>query len=103
MEKRLSIAQLLLLLVVLVFMALTRGSRGDESLMEHAPWLMRHWGRRHLSFSGDWMSKLTGRSRSGSRTEERYPPRESRKQSPIIPTKTPKMEGKGVKLEPDDG
>ncbi|KAK0487106.1 UNC-like C-terminal-domain-containing protein [Armillaria novae-zelandiae] len=57
LEKRLGIAQLCLLLAVLVFMGLTRGSR-SESVAEHGPLMfrrsMREWGRRHLSFSGDW-------------------------------------------------
>ncbi|KAG7444169.1 uncharacterized protein BT62DRAFT_1077975 [Guyanagaster necrorhizus] len=57
LEKRLGIAQLCLLLAVLVFMGLTRGSR-SESIAEHGPLMfrrsMREWGRRHLSFSGDW-------------------------------------------------
>ncbi|KAK0222162.1 UNC-like C-terminal-domain-containing protein [Armillaria fumosa] len=57
LEKRLGIAQLCLLLAVLIFMGLTRGSR-SESMAEHGPLVfrrsMREWGRRHLSFSGDW-------------------------------------------------
>ncbi|KAK0460009.1 UNC-like C-terminal-domain-containing protein [Desarmillaria tabescens] len=61
LEKRLGIAQLCLLLAVLIFMGLTRGSRSEE----HGPLMfrrsMREWGRRHLSFSGDW---FTNRSRS---------------------------------------
>jgi len=53
-------------MAVLVFMGLTRGSRG-ESLMEHAPVFnksMREWGQRHLSFNNDWVSRFKGRSRS---------------------------------------
>ncbi|KAK7025568.1 hypothetical protein VNI00_015921 [Paramarasmius palmivorus] len=84
LEKRLGIAQLCLLLTVLIFMALTRGSRG-ESLMEHAPVRfnrsMREWSRRHLSFSGDWVSRFTS-SRS------RSPPRTINIKSPRIPSKT---------------
>ncbi|KAK0201509.1 UNC-like C-terminal-domain-containing protein [Desarmillaria ectypa] len=61
LEKRLGVAQLCLLLAVLVFMGLTRGSRSEE----HGPLMfrrsMREWGRRHLSFSGDW---FINRSRS---------------------------------------
>ncbi|KAK0449470.1 UNC-like C-terminal-domain-containing protein [Armillaria borealis] len=64
LEKRLGIAQLCLLLAVLVFMGLTRGSR-SESVADHGPLMfrrsMREWGRRHLSFSGDW---FINRSRS---------------------------------------
>ncbi|RDB14574.1 hypothetical protein Hypma_016297 [Hypsizygus marmoreus] len=66
LEKRLGIAQLCLLLAVLVFMGLTRGSRG-ESMTEHPMHLnrtMREWGRRHLSFSGDWRSRFKSRSNS---------------------------------------
>ncbi|KAL5482391.1 hypothetical protein ACEPAI_8985 [Sanghuangporus weigelae] len=62
LEKRLGIAQLCLLLVVLVFMALTRGSRGEPFISEvsgsrrHA---LREWGRRQFSnfSSGEWVSK----------------------------------------------
>ncbi|KAK7689921.1 hypothetical protein QCA50_006560 [Cerrena zonata] len=61
LEKRLGIAQLCLLLTVLVFMTLTRGSRNE---VVHASRSrsssMRGWGKRTLSFSGDWMSKLRG-------------------------------------------
>ncbi|KAJ7632994.1 UNC-like C-terminal-domain-containing protein [Roridomyces roridus] len=62
LEKRLGIAQLLLLLAVLVFMALTRGSRGEVAMVPS----MRAWGRRHLSISGewDWVGRLKSRSRS---------------------------------------
>ncbi|KDQ62107.1 hypothetical protein JAAARDRAFT_44619 [Jaapia argillacea MUCL 33604] len=72
LEKRLGIAQLCLLLAVLVFMGLTRGSRG-EALLDHGPSLlrkgtkesssgMREWGKRTLSFSGDWVSRFRSRS-----------------------------------------
>lgn len=67
LEKRLGIAQLCLLLAVLVFMSLTRGSR-VEGMIDHraAAMLdgisrsssMRDWGRRTLSFSGDWVSRF---------------------------------------------
>lgn len=70
LEKRLGIAQLCLLMAVLVFMALTRGSRG-EPILEHGPGhsrlfnkSMREWGQRHLSFSGDWVSRFKTTSRS---------------------------------------
>ncbi|KIK69863.1 hypothetical protein GYMLUDRAFT_90851 [Collybiopsis luxurians FD-317 M1] len=69
LEKRLGIAQLCLLLAVIIFMGLTRGSRG-ESLVEHGHLRlnrsMREWSRRHLSFSGDWVSRFTANSRSQS-------------------------------------
>ncbi|KAJ6584369.1 UNC-like C-terminal-domain-containing protein [Mycena capillaripes] len=72
LEKRLGIAQLLLLLAVLVFMSLTRGSRGEAVM---APSMsrsaLRAWGRRNLSLkrlsgSGDWdwVGRLKSRSRS---------------------------------------
>lgn len=48
MEKRLGVAQLCLLLAVLVFMGLTRGSRGP--IIEDR----RHWKTTLKSLSGDW-------------------------------------------------
>ncbi|KAF8073550.1 UNC-like C-terminal-domain-containing protein [Lyophyllum atratum] len=65
LEKRLGIAQLCLLLAVLVFMGLTRGSRGDQQPVQLNR-SMREWGKRHLSFSGEWTSRFTRRGRSGS-------------------------------------
>lgn len=69
LEKRLGIAQLCLLLIVLVFMALTRGSRGETFVPSKVA--LRHdslkeWGRRHLSSlsSVDWAGKLRSRSRT---------------------------------------
>ena len=64
LEKRLGIAQLCLLLTVLVFMALTRGSRGEYA---HPPGArtagsMREWGRRTLSLSGELVNRLRTRS-----------------------------------------
>ena len=63
LEKRIGIAQLCLLMIVLIFMGLTRGSR-----TEHVPGSnsVREWGRRHLSLSGDWRSRFTSRGRSTS-------------------------------------
>ncbi|KIY72593.1 hypothetical protein CYLTODRAFT_388407 [Cylindrobasidium torrendii FP15055 ss-10] len=85
MEKRLSIAQLCLLLTVLVFMGLTRGSRQEVRKG------MREWGRRHLSFSGDWFRKDA--------MAATQPLRRSPKQ-PVgfrmpDPTRTPRTEGDG--------
>ncbi|KAJ3829337.1 UNC-like C-terminal-domain-containing protein [Lentinula raphanica] len=81
LEKRLGIAQLCLLLAVIVFVGLTRGSRG-ESLVEHGPLRlnrsMRDWSRRHLSFSGHWVSKFTANS---SRTPS--PPRTAAKSARV--------------------
>ncbi|KAJ7238555.1 UNC-like C-terminal-domain-containing protein [Mycena haematopus] len=72
LEKRLGIAQLLLLLAVLVFMTLTRGSRGEPVMVSSVNRsALRAWGRRnlslkHLSTSGDWdwVARLRSRSRS---------------------------------------
>ncbi|KAH8086019.1 UNC-like C-terminal-domain-containing protein [Cristinia sonorae] len=69
-EKRLGIAQLCMLLTVLIFMALTRGSKGE---VVHPPDSarsrtnsMRAWGKRTLSLSGlsvDLMNKFRSPSR----------------------------------------
>ncbi|KAF7374470.1 SUN domain-containing protein [Mycena sanguinolenta] len=72
LEKRLGIAQLLLLLAVLVFMTLTRGSRGEAVMVPSVSRsALRAWGRRNLSLrnlsgSGDWdwVARLRSRSRS---------------------------------------
>ncbi|PPQ63591.1 hypothetical protein CVT24_004451 [Panaeolus cyanescens] len=72
LEKRLGFAQLCILLAVLVFMGLTRGSRA-ETVIERPPVVLngavRDWSR-HLSLSGDWKNKLRGTNirtpRSGS-------------------------------------
>ena len=66
-----------LLLAVLVFISLTRGSRtqhvhaaaaasSSSSVLRGVPGgtSVREWGRRNLSFSGDWVSRLRSRSRS---------------------------------------
>ena len=73
LEKRLGIAQLCLLLAVLVFMGLTRGSRTE---IEHGPvrlnsLSMKEWGKRH--FSNDWIKGKTSIFKGGSstRSEER--------------------------------
>lgn len=71
LEKRLGIAQLCLMLAVLVFMGLTRGSRG-EPLIVHSQRTMREWGKRHLSFSGDWKTRF-GRGRNGTRSSPDAP------------------------------
>lgn len=66
LEKRLGIAQLCLLLTVLVFMALTRGSRGETLIASSSRRdSLREWGRRHLSsLSGGEWTKFGGRTRS---------------------------------------
>lgn len=78
LEKRLGIAQLLLLLAVLVFMTLTRGSRGEPVMVPSVSRsALRAWGRRHLSLKSlsgrsgsgddwDWVGRLKSRSRSRS-------------------------------------
>ncbi|TEB39971.1 hypothetical protein FA13DRAFT_1619057 [Coprinellus micaceus] len=65
LEKRLGVVQLCLLLAVLIFMGLTRGSRGESIVVNSAPVSMREWGRRHLRLSGDW-NRFMRRSTSGS-------------------------------------
>ncbi|TFK48784.1 hypothetical protein OE88DRAFT_504862 [Heliocybe sulcata] len=60
LEKRLGIAQLCLLLVILVFVGLTRGSQIEYRALEGIPRSssMRDWGRRTLSLSGDWVNRF---------------------------------------------
>jgi len=60
LEKRLSIAQLCLLLAVLVFLGLTRGSRVDNLAVPHPlkGSSFAQWGRRHLTLSGDWRKPI---------------------------------------------
>ncbi|KAJ7465023.1 hypothetical protein FB451DRAFT_1369963 [Mycena latifolia] len=92
LEKRLGIAQLLLLLAVLVFMTLTRGSRGEPvmvpSVMSRSA--LRAWGRRHLSLkslsgSGDW--DWVGRLKSRSRSHSPKPAAPKPKDAPDSPIK----------------
>jgi hypothetical protein len=49
------------MLAVLVFMGLTRGSRG-ESIVITGQNSMREWGKRHLSLSGDWTTRFRRKS-----------------------------------------
>ncbi|PPQ86428.1 hypothetical protein CVT26_011429, partial [Gymnopilus dilepis] len=73
LEKRLGVAQLLLLLAVLIFMGLTRGSRAETP--SPTPALasnrqrLREWGRRHFRLSGDWDWRFGRKKESGSGTE----------------------------------
>lgn len=63
-------------------MTLTRGSRSDympANARLRVPG-MREWGRRNLSFSGDWVSKL--RNRSGSRNTSVTPTLQGRSREP---------------------
>ncbi|THU96497.1 hypothetical protein K435DRAFT_858450 [Dendrothele bispora CBS 962.96] len=99
LEKRLGIAQLCILLTVIVFMGLTRGSRGEIGHHDHrlrGRWSgdlremmsrngerfgFREWGRRQLSISFSGLSGLgRGRSRGGSTStsEERVSENEPR-------------------------
>ncbi|KAI0671164.1 UNC-like C-terminal-domain-containing protein [Trametes maxima] len=71
LEKRLGIAQLCLLLTVLVFMALTRGSRGE--VVYPARRSVREWGRRTLSLSGGWVDRLRARSATPPRQTTQNP------------------------------
>lgn len=64
-------------------MTLTRGSRSDHIIPANARLRvpgMREWGRRNLSFSGDWVSKL--RNRSGSRNASVAPAGQGRSREP---------------------
>ncbi|KAH8982199.1 UNC-like C-terminal-domain-containing protein [Lactarius hatsudake] len=58
LEKRLGIAQLCLLLAVLVFLSVTRGSPGEFHVPPRRADAMRKWGQRSLALSGDWVSRL---------------------------------------------
>ncbi|KLO08128.1 hypothetical protein SCHPADRAFT_880858 [Schizopora paradoxa] len=76
LEKRLGIAQLCLLLIVLLFMFITRGSRGEalmEAMKSERHSSLREWGRRQLSnfSSGEWNSKPYTRSSSQPITAQR--------------------------------
>jgi hypothetical protein len=62
MEKRLGVAQLLLLVTVLVFMGLTRGSRGEPIRLSRAS-VAWHKG---IQSSGEWVSGWRGTRVSGS-------------------------------------
>ncbi|KAI9442956.1 UNC-like C-terminal-domain-containing protein [Lactarius indigo] len=58
LEKRLGIAQLCLLLAVLVFLSVTRGSPGEFHVPPRRADAVRKWGQRNLGLSGDWVSRL---------------------------------------------
>jgi hypothetical protein len=67
MEKRLGIAQLCLLLAVLVFLSVTRGSPGEfhiPRVNSHAD-SMGEWGRRGLRLSSAWVPSRLRRGSSG--------------------------------------
>ncbi|RDX48854.1 hypothetical protein OH76DRAFT_1351776 [Lentinus brumalis] len=81
LEKRLGIAQLCLLLTVLVFMALTRGSRGEYARPPGAR-SVREWGRRTFSFSGG----LVNRFRTGSPTPTRAVDKNSEDNDVLFPS-----------------
>ncbi|KAI4521892.1 hypothetical protein K525DRAFT_238635 [Schizophyllum commune Loenen D] len=85
LEKRLSIAQLCLLLAVLVFLATTRGSNVD---VVHPSPAMRAWGRRKLSMSGHWvMDRLRngrGREDSDASVSRERPTQRSREHNEVL-------------------
>ncbi|KAF9649773.1 hypothetical protein BDM02DRAFT_1749352 [Thelephora ganbajun] len=56
MEKRLGIAQLCIMVAVLVFMTLTRGSRGES--MDHVLLPQSSRRNRTMSLSGEWMRRI---------------------------------------------
>ncbi|KAF9046242.1 UNC-like C-terminal-domain-containing protein [Panaeolus papilionaceus] len=63
LEKRLGFAQLCILLAVLVFMGLTRGSRAETVIERPSAAVngsVREWGRRHLRLSSDWKNGFRG-------------------------------------------
>lgn len=93
MEKRLGVAQLCLLLAVLVFMGLTRGSRGP--IFEDR----RHWRSTLKSLSGDWRRPRLNESRD-SRTPREGRPIEISKSAPVRPmTLTAADSGSGLSSE----
>jgi hypothetical protein len=68
LEKRLGIAQLCLLLAVLVFLSVTRGSPGEFHIPRSNSSgvdAMRGWGRRSLRLSGDWFPSRLRSASSG--------------------------------------
>ncbi|TFK27675.1 hypothetical protein FA15DRAFT_701676 [Coprinopsis marcescibilis] len=93
LEKRLGFTQLCLMLAVLVFMGLTRGSR-REPIVVSVPRSMREWSKRHLSFSGDWTSRFRRKSLSHARLGP--VPANAKRRSPI---KRTSYSSDGVKVE----
>ncbi|KIP02710.1 hypothetical protein PHLGIDRAFT_130592 [Phlebiopsis gigantea 11061_1 CR5-6] len=93
LEKRLGIAQLCLLLAVLVFMALTRGSRSEPL---HGPTgdarsrtsSLRGWGTRTLNLSGDWVSRFRTRSLSPASTSTKTEAQSARTPAGLEPKTT---------------
>ena len=85
LEKRLGIAQLCLLLAVLVFLSVTRGSPGEFHIPRSNSSgvdAMRGWGRRSLRLSGDWFPSRLRSASSG-------PPSMSQGSPTPTPTPTP--------------
>ncbi|KJA23302.1 hypothetical protein HYPSUDRAFT_40134 [Hypholoma sublateritium FD-334 SS-4] len=67
LEKRLGVAQLCLLLAVLVFMGLTRGSRAGDILDHSSSRLnrsVRQWGQRHFKLSNSWADRFKAKNLS---------------------------------------
>ena len=68
LEKRLGIAQLCLLLAVLVFLSVTRGSPGEFHIPRSnsgSADISRGWGRHSLRLSGDWFPSRLRSASSG--------------------------------------
>ncbi|KAF8194198.1 hypothetical protein BJ912DRAFT_959739 [Pholiota molesta] len=82
-RETLGVAQLCLLLAVLVFMGLTRGSRA-EALIDHGSSRLnrsvREWGGRHFRLSGSWAGRFKGKNLE-IRTSRRNSPSSSRSTS----------------------
>lgn len=67
LEKRLGVAQLCLLLAVLVFMGLTRGSRAGDIIDHSSSRLnrsVRQWGERHFKLSNSWADRFKAKNLS---------------------------------------
>ncbi|KAJ7119837.1 UNC-like C-terminal-domain-containing protein [Mycena epipterygia] len=102
LEKRLGIAQLLLLLAVLVFMSLTRGSRGEAVMVPSVNRsALRAWGRRHLSLKNlsgsgdwDWVGRLKSRSRSRSHSPKPAVPKPTDALDPSMKLEFPSVDEK---------
>jgi hypothetical protein len=87
LEKRLGIAQLCLLLAVLVFLSVTRGSPGEFHIPRSnsgSADVTRGWGRRSLRLSGDWFPSRLRSASSGppSGSQGSHTPTTS---NPIVP------------------
>ncbi|KAI9442806.1 UNC-like C-terminal-domain-containing protein [Russula earlei] len=88
LEKRLGIAQLCLLLAVLVFLSVTRGSPGEFHIPRSIGGVdsARSWGRRGMRLSADWVPY---RLRSAGHGPPSTPPQAQRPQTPTALTPVP--------------